>query len=49
MNSPRFNYMPLILETPLLPSEDESFYGKEIELLYQLVDESHHSCKAAGA
>lgn len=32
MNDPRFNYMPLILETP-----DESIWAEEIELLYSLV------------
>lgn len=34
MNDPRFNYMPLILETP-----DESIWAEEIELLYSLVKE----------
>lgn len=36
MTSPRFNYMPLILETPLLHGEKDDYYAKEIELLYSL-------------
>ena len=35
MNDPRFNDMPIILETP-----DESLWAQEIELLYSLVQSS---------
>jgi AP endonuclease 1 len=38
MNDPRFNHIPLILETPVGSEEDATVYQREIDLLYSLVE-----------
>lgn len=38
MNDPRFDNIPMVLETPASESDSIEIYSKEIELLYSLVD-----------
>lgn len=39
MNDARFDDIPMVLETPAADSESVDVYGKEIALLYSLVEE----------
>lgn len=38
MNDPRFDNIPMVLETPASESESNSIYSEEIKLLYSLID-----------
>lgn len=38
MNDPRFDNIPMVLETPASDSESSDIYSKEIELLYSLIE-----------
>lgn len=38
MNDPRFDNIPMVLETPASESDSIEIYSKEIELLYSLID-----------
>lgn len=38
MNDPRFDNIPMVLETPASESESTEVYSKEIELLYSLIE-----------
>lgn len=38
MNDPRFDNIPMVLETPASESESTEIYSKEIELLYSLIE-----------
>ncbi len=40
MNDPRFNDIPMVLETPASEDQSTDIYKKEIELLYSFIDES---------
>ena len=38
MNDPRFDNIPMVLETPASESESKDVYSEEIKLLYSLID-----------
>jgi AP endonuclease-1 len=43
MNDPRFNDIPMVLETPVAEDKSTDIYKQEIELLYSLIDDSSES------
>lgn len=42
MNDPRFDNIPMVLETPAAESETESIYSQEIKLLYSLIENNNN-------